>query len=134
MEPNFFSFLMVFLASVLGSMGLGGGSLLMLYLVLFTQLPQAHAQALNLLLFIPTAAFAIFLHRKNQLLRSDLLKKNLPSGISGSILGSMVSTKLESQLLRKIFAVFLLLMGLRELWNLWQERRPKSQQNLPPKA
>lgn len=130
MEPGFLSFLLVFLASALGSMGLGGGSLLMLYLVLFTQVPQEEAQALNLLLFLPTAALAVLLHRKNKLLRSDILKKYLPSGIVGSILGSFLCGSLQSDLLRKIFGLFLLLMGLQELRQLWKNR----QQKLPPKA
>ncbi|MBP1580771.1 MAG: sulfite exporter TauE/SafE family protein, partial [Oscillospiraceae bacterium] len=68
MEFNLHSLLLVFLASVLGSMGLGGGSLLLLYLMLFTDLPQAEAQAINLFLFLPTAAVAILLHKKNGLL------------------------------------------------------------------
>lgn len=128
MEFNLLSLLLVFLASVLGSMGLGGGSLLLLYLMLFTDLPQAEAQAINLFLFLPTAAVAILLHKKNGLLQGSVLKKWLPAGLLGAILGSLISSSLKSPLLRKIFGVFLLIMGLRELWALYR------QQKLPPQA
>ena len=70
MELHFFSILAVYAASVLGAMGLGGGSLLMLYLLFFTDLPQQEAQALNLFLFLPTAALSAVLHRKNVSLRA----------------------------------------------------------------
>lgn len=131
MEINLFSFLMIFLTSLLAAMGLGGGSLLMLCLVFFTDLSQPEAQALNLFLFLPTAAIALFLHRKNNLLRSDLLRAILPPGILGALIGSFLSSRIESTFLRKIFGLFLLLMALREFRTLWKEKQQKTP---PPKA
>ncbi len=123
MELNFFSYLLVFLCSILGSMGLGGGSLLLLALVLFTDLPQGEAQALNLLLFLPTAAAATLLHRKNGLLQKNLLKQWLPLGLGAAVAGSLLQGFLPAELLRKIFGLYLLLSALRELWQLYQEKR-----------
>ena len=128
MELTLFSLLAVFAVSVLGAMGLGGGSLLMLYLLFFTELPQQEAQALNLLLFLPTAAVSAFLHRKNGLLQSKTLKQLLPAGIIGSLCGAVLSGCLPSDFLKKIFGVFLLLMGGKELFSLYKG------QKLPPKA
>ena len=123
MEINLFSLLMIFLCSVLGAMGLGGGSLLMLYLALFTELPQTEAQALNLFLFLPTAALALFLHRKNGLFQASALKQLLPAGIVGAILGSGLGSFLNAQLLQKFFGLFLLCVALQELHTLWKERK-----------
>ena len=128
MELNLFSLLAVFAVSILGAMGLGGGSLLMLYLLFFTELPQQEAQALNLLLFLPTAAVSAFLHRKNGLLQNETLKCLLPAGIIGSLSGAILSCWLPADFLKKIFGVFLLLMGGKELFSLYKE------QKLPPKA
>lgn len=128
MELTFLTLFAVFAASVLGAMGLGGGSLLMLYLLFFTDLPQQEAQALNLLLFLPTAALSALLHRKNGLLQSQTLKKTLPAGIIGSLAGAITSLWLPAYLLKKLFGLFLLLMGMKELFAFWQE------QKLPPKA
>lgn len=133
MEISLFSLLMVFLCSILGAMGLGGGSLLMLYLVLFTELPQPEAQAVNLFLFLPTAAFALFLHRKNGLFRAAALKQLLPAGVIGAILGSALGSVLNAHLLQKFFGLFLFCMALRELHTLWKERK-QNQQKLPPEA
>ena len=131
MEINLFSFLMIFLTSLLAAMGLGGGSLLMLCLVFFTDLSQPEAQALNLFLFLPTAAIALFLHRKHNLLRSNLLRAILLPGILGALIGSFFSSRIESTFLRKIFGIFLLLMALREFRTLWKEKQQKTP---PPKA
>lgn len=130
MEINIFSLLMIFLSSALGSMGLGGGSLLMLYLLFLTELPQQQAQMLNLFLFLPTAALGAFLHSKNKLLDLSALKKLLLPGIAGCIAGSFLGSALEGTLLRKLFAAFLLLMALKEFHSLWKEH----QQKTPPKA
>ena len=128
MELHFFSILAVYAASVLGAMGLGGGSLLMLYLLFFTDLPQQEAQALNLFLFLPTAALSAVLHRKNGLLQGKILKQMLPAGIIGSLIGAALSAWLPSHLLKKIFGLFLLFMGSKEALTLYRE------QKLSPKA
>jgi len=125
MELNLFTYLMIFLTSALGSMGLGGGSLLMLYLLLLTDLPQQQAQILNLFLFLPTAALGVFLHRKNKLLDTASLKSFLLPGMVGSIFGAFLGSVLTGSLLRKVFAGFLLLMALKEFYSLWKEYRQK---------
>ncbi len=127
MEITLFTHLLVFLCSILGSMGLGGGSLLLLTLVLFTELPQGQAQALNLLLFLPTAATAAFLHRKNGLLQSKILKQWLPIAIIAAIAGSLLQSLLPADLLRRIFGAYLLISSLKELWQLYKEKqKPKA--------
>lgn len=124
MEINFLSCLTIFLASILSAMGLGGGSLLMLCFVFFFDLPQKDAQMLNLLLFLPSTAIALLFHRKNHLLRQDLLRTNLPAGMIGAILGSFLGLWINSRLLRKIFGIFLLLMAVQELKNLLKKTPP----------
>ncbi len=115
--------LAVFLSSMLTAMGLGGGSILLLYLMMFTDISQPMAQAYNLLLFLPCSALAIVFHQKNHLLRLSSLKKILPWGILGGILGSLLGNGLDASFLRKVFAVFLLCMGLSELWSLWHKKK-----------
>ncbi len=123
MELNFFSYILVFFCSVLGSMGLGGGSLLLLALVLFTDIPQGEAQALNLLLFIPTAAIAAFLHSKNNLLKKDLLKQWLPISLAAAVAGSFIQSYISSEFLKKIFGLYLLISALKDLWQLYKEKQ-----------
>lgn len=120
MELSFFLFFSVFLSSILSAMGLGGGNLLLLYLNLFSPLSPIEAQQLNLFLFLPTAAFSLLLHRKHGFIQITTLKKLLPSGMLGACLGSAAAACLEAFWLRKCFAVFLLVVGGKELYAWWQ--------------
>ena len=56
-----------FAAGVAAAMGLGGGFVLLVALTL-TGTAQREAQWINLVFFLPVAALALFLHRKNGLL------------------------------------------------------------------
>lgn len=116
MELSLVSIAAVFASSAVAAMGLGGGTVLLLYLSFFSSLSQPQMQSLNLLLFLPAAALSLFFHRKNGLIDTAILKPCILGGIIGGIGGSMLSNNLDPQLLRKAFAVFLLLIGLRELF------------------
>ena len=49
-------------SGILGSMGLGGGAVLVIYLSLFTETKQLTAQGINLLFFIPIAAVSVIIY------------------------------------------------------------------------
>ena len=102
----------VFLSSAVAAMGLGGGTVLMLYLSLFSSLPQPQLQ--DLLLFLPAAALSLFLHRKNGLVQTKLLTPCILGGLLGAIGGSLLSNWIDPGALRKGFGLFLLVIGLRE--------------------
>ena len=51
-----------FLSGLIGSMGFGGGGVLIIYLVLFTNTPQITAQGTNLIFFIPCATLATVIY------------------------------------------------------------------------
>ena len=59
MTFSLFSFAAVFLSSAVAAMGLGGGTILLLYLSFFSTLSQPQMQSLNLLLFLPVAYTSI---------------------------------------------------------------------------
>ena len=76
---------------------------------------QTTAQGINLLYFLPTAACALILHAKNRLL---CLKTILPAAISGCVCAvgaALLATMIDTELLRRLFGGFLLLVGLNEL-------------------
>ena len=104
-------------------MGLGGGSILLLYLSFCTDMPQPQMQAANLMLFLPCALLALFLHRKNGLLDKRSVKKFLPWAIAGGILGSIGGNALRPDLLRQGFGILLLFMGSRQLISILKERK-----------
>ena len=107
MTFSFFSFAAVFLSSAVAAMGLGGGTVLLLYLSFFSTLSQPQMQSLNLLLFL-------YFHRKNKLIDTAVLSRCILSGAVGGVVGSLISNRIDPQLLRRFFGIFLLCIGLRE--------------------
>ena len=100
----------------LAGLGIGGGSLLILWLTMVLGMEQSTARSINLLFFLPTAIIASFYRRKEGTLD---LKKLLPGIIAGCLAAaaaSMISTNLDTALIQKIFGGLLLLAGCKELF------------------
>lgn len=106
-----------FATGILASMGLGGGFILVVWLTLFENVGQKAAQGINVLFFIPIAFIALLLHLKNHLVNKALVKKMLLGGIIGAVIGTLGSNIIANDLLRKLFALFLIAFGLRELFS-----------------
>ncbi|PYG87306.1 hypothetical protein LY28_02211 [Ruminiclostridium sufflavum DSM 19573] len=104
-------------AGIVSGMGIGGGAILIPALVFFVKPEQHVAQSVNLLFFIPTAAVALIIHIKN---KNVDFKTGIPIllfGLVGAIIGSLVSLSMDGHILRKIFGVFLLAMGIYEIFS-----------------
>jgi hypothetical protein len=106
-----------FVSGLIGGMGIGGGTVLIPVLTLLFGMEQKTAQALNILYFIPTAIAAIIMHRKNNLIETKILPALIVGGVVGAIMGSVVAMRLNNAVLSKLFAVFLLIMGIKEIYN-----------------
>ena len=65
------------LTGATASMGLGGGFILLVYLSVFTEIPQDIAQGINLLFFLPIALLSLIIHIKNKLTDLKLVGKYL---------------------------------------------------------
>ena len=112
------NFLWLFIAGlisgIIGGMGMGGGTLLIPILTIFLGFKQKNAQAINLLVFIPMSLFALIIHIKNKLVDFKVGIPVILSGVIFSILGSYLASVLSNALLKKIFAIFLLLVGINQ--------------------
>ncbi len=104
------------LSGLIASMGLGGGFVLLIWLTLFEDMPQRGAQGINLLFFLPIALISVIMHIRAGLLDKKLVLSLIPGGIIGAVLGTIGSQIVGNDLLRKLYAVFLLAFGLRELF------------------
>lgn len=101
---------------VLSGFGIGGGTLLLIYMTTFAGVPQALAQGINLLYFLPAAASALPSHVKNGYIDKSVLLPAILAGLAGTALGAWAATALETALLRRVFGGFLIVVGLRELF------------------
>ncbi len=107
---------MAFLTGIFASMGLGGGMVLIVYLTVFAGFSQLVAQGINLVFFIPIAIISPVLHTKNKLVE---WKKAVPAvlwGTAAVIISAWLANRIEQSLLSKAFGIFLILMGLKELF------------------
>ena len=100
---------------VLSGLGIGGGSLLLIYMTGFAGVPQHLAQGINLLYFLPTAGAALPSHFKNGCIEKAALLPAITAGLAGTALAAWAATSMDVELLRKCFGGFLLVVGLREL-------------------
>lgn len=105
------------LSGITASMGLGGGFVLLVYLTLFTALPQKEAQLVNLIFFLPIAVLAIYLHLKHGMIDKSVLKKSILWGLLGVILGVWLSGFLQEELLSKLFGGLVLIVGVKEVFH-----------------
>ena len=102
-------------AAVLSAWGVGGGTLLLLFMTLVLGVDQREAQGTNLLFFLPTAASALVVHRKNGCLDAPTLRTAIPLAVPAALLGAWIALSLDTALLRRPFGVYLLLSGLSML-------------------
>jgi hypothetical protein len=100
---------------VLSGFGVGGGTLLLIYLTAFAGVEQTLAQGINLLYFLPAAATALPSHIKNGYIHKKTALPAIAAGLATSALAAWVATGLDVALLRKCFGVFLLYIGAAEL-------------------
>ncbi|MGM9522978.1 MAG: TSUP family transporter [Faecousia sp.] len=101
---------------VFSGLGIGGGTLLMVWMTAVMDMEQRMAQGINLLYFLPTAACALIFHIKNRLIRWRVV---IPAVIAGCLTAAgaaLLATAIDASLLRKLFGGFLILVGLNEIF------------------
>ncbi|MEG0944426.1 MAG: sulfite exporter TauE/SafE family protein [Angelakisella sp.] len=103
-------------AGVVGAMGLGGGGILMLYLTTL-ELTQRAAQGINLLFILPVGLAGLWFHRKNGLIEKKVLLPVLIGGAVGVLLGSLLAGRLSEPMLRRLFGILIIIIGIKELWS-----------------
>ncbi len=108
--------LAAFLSGFAGSLGLGGGGVLVLYLVLYLGTEQITAQGINLLFFIPCAVLSTIVYSFKKLIDWKTVLAAAAGGLPGVLLGSWLITSIDPMWPGKIFGIFLLLTGVRELF------------------
>ena len=110
------SFIVGTLLGFLSGLGIGGGSLLMLWLNFVIDMDADTARTVNLMFFIPSALSASVLRGfgREKLQWRTILPGAL-AGCSAAILLSFFRDSLDATVLRKGFGVLLIAAGLREL-------------------
>ena len=104
------------LLGFLSGIGVGGGSLLVLWLTLVMDVPAETARVINLLFFIPSALIACFFRWKHGALDIRAILPAIVSGCLSAALFSWIGNRMDTSLLKKLFGGLLILTGIRELF------------------
>ena len=116
MVDFFLAVLAGLICGVLSGFGIGGGSLLMVWLTALLSMDQRTAQGINLLYFLPAAGCSLIFHVKN---RQIVWKAVVPAAIAGcltAIPGALLAGSVDTALLRRLFGGFLVLVGISEVF------------------
>lgn len=112
---NIWSVVIGVATGIISGFGIGGGSILVLYLTAIMGVSQYAAGGINLLYFIGCAPAALVGHIKNKLVEWRTVLWCTIAGISVAIPTSLLTDALNSGWLRRLFGLLLLYVGIKEL-------------------
>lgn len=99
----------------LSGLGIGGGSLLILWLTLVLDMPPENARMINLLFFLPSAFVSCLFRWKQGSLNILKILPAIISGCLGALLLAHLGKHTNTELLKKLFGGLLIITGIREL-------------------
>lgn len=111
-----------FAAGILASMGMGGGTVLLLYLRLFTDTDQLTSGKMNLLFFMPSAVVSIIIYAKKKLIKWKEIFPIIIIGAAGAVIGSVITNFIDPSLIGKLFAFLLIFIGAKEIFRVLKKR------------
>lgn len=100
----------------LAGLGIGGGSLLILWLTMVLQMDQSTARGINLLFFLPAAIIACFFRWKQGCIQWKQILPAILWGCAAAACFSWLSVCIDLNLIKKLFGGLLIFTGLREVF------------------
>jgi hypothetical protein len=110
----------LFAGAIAAALGLGGGIIFVPALVVLFEFEQHIAQGTSLAVIFPTAIVATIAHTRRGNVRWRVAIPIGIAGIVGAILGAQIALRLDADLLRRLFGIFLTLLSVRMAWRAWQ--------------
>lgn len=104
------------LLGFLAGLGVGGGSLLILWLTLVLGMDAETARAINLMFFITAAGSVSFFRWRQGVLQIRVIVPAVIAGCIAAAAFSVLSHWIDQTLAKRLFGGLLLITGLRELF------------------
>ncbi len=101
---------------IISGFGVGGGSLLVLYLTAVMGVEQYVASGINLLYFLCCAPVALISHIRNKRVEWQAVIWCVLAGVFTSVAAALLASYVNGDLLRRLFGGLLLYIGVRELF------------------
>jgi len=103
------------ISALFAGMGIGGGALFVMLSTIFLGYEQKEAQFINLIMFIAVGISSTISNLKNKKIEKNILLKIIPLIIIGSVIGTFLMKKIESEKLRTYFSLFMIAIGIYEI-------------------
>lgn len=113
-------------AAILGTLaglGVGGGSLLILWLTMVLDMEPQTARAINLMFFLPSALIATVMRWKENALDLKVILPAILSGCTAAFITTVISRSMDTAHLKKLFGILLIAVGIKEV--LYRPRNAK---------
>jgi len=101
---------------VLSGWGIGGGSLLMVYLTAISGHTRLTAATVNLLYFIPTAGSSLVFHSRGRQVEWKVFIPAVITGLITAAVAAIWSHRVGGTWLQKLFGLLLCYIGVMELF------------------
>lgn len=109
------SILIGFLLGIISGFGVGGGSLLVLYLTAVIGVSQYEAGGINLLYFLGCAPAAVIGHIRDKNIDWRTVLWCGIAGVCTAIPSAFLASVFDTDILRRLFGILLLYIGVKEL-------------------
>ena len=110
-----FSTIIASIFGMLAGMGIGGGSLLLLWLTKIITIPIEQSRLITLLFYLPTAIISTLFNCKHHTLRIKTILPVIIAGCIAAITMSILSKNWNLALMNKLLGGLLIGIGIREV-------------------
>ena len=117
------SLLIAILLGFLAGMGIGGGSLLLLWLTQVMKMEPAQARIINLLFFLPAALVSSLLRIKRKTVEFKIVIPGIVAGCLSAAILSVVSQSIHTAMAKKLLGGLLIVIGIKEVF--YRERKAR---------
>lgn len=118
--------------------GVGGGVLMVPFMVLMLDKSQHLAEGTSLLVIVPTAVVGVVVHRRSGFVSFRHGSLLALGGIGGAWVGAMVALQVPAETLQMVFGAFMAVIGLRTVRHgikqMKAERHPPNEDGTDPPA
>lgn len=112
--------------------GVGGGVLMVPFIVLVLGETQHLAEGTSLAVVVPTAVAGVLAHRKRGYVFFKTAALLAIPGVAGAFLGARLALRIEPESLETYFGIFTIVTALRILGDGWKTRRAEQTAGLTP--
>ncbi|WP_432408803.1 sulfite exporter TauE/SafE family protein [Wukongibacter sp. M2B1] len=103
----------IFTGLLNGLFGSGGGTLLVPGMIFLLKIEEHKAHATTISVILPLAIVSTYIYYRSGIMSLNITLKVAIGGVVGGYVGAKLLNKIPSHILRKIFAVFMIIAAFR---------------------